>query len=90
MRMSYIQMYGHQWDKKKKAPKVDGNGNLVPSTAHSKHPVPFIIMDPQNGWTINGSNGTHIGGLAQIGATLLKLCDVPIPNDYLPELVQPI
>ena len=79
-----------QWDKKKKAPKVDVHGNWVPSTAHSKHPVPFIIMDPQNVWTINGTNGAHIGGLAQIGATLLKLCDVPIPSDYLPELVHPI
>jgi hypothetical protein len=29
-----------------------------------------------------------LGGLSQIGATLLELCGVPVPEGYLPSLVQ--
>ena len=77
-----------QWDKKKKAPKRNAKGDLVPSTAHSKNPVPFIVFDPQNEWSVNGNNGDILGGLSQIGATLLDLCGVQIPDSYLPSLVQ--
>ena len=76
-----------QWDKKTKAAKRDKNGKMVPSTAHSTHPVPFIVVDTKGEWTIRNESGSMLGGLSQIGATLLKLCDVPIPDDYLPELV---
>ena len=77
-----------QWDKTNQAPKYDAAGNLVPSTAHSTHPVPFILFDPKGQWTIRGTQGDHLGGLSQIGASLLELCGVKIPDAYLPSLVQ--
>ena len=77
-----------QWDKKKKAPKRKANGDLLPSTAHSKHPVPFILFDPNEEWALNGNQGELLGGLSQIGASLLELCGVAIPQGYLPSLVQ--
>ena len=77
-----------QWDKKKKAPKRNAKGALVPSTAHSKHPVPFILFDPNEEWVISGNKGELLGGLSQIGASLLELCGVDIPQGYLPSLVK--
>ena len=79
-----------QWDKKTQTPKYDEDGNLVPSTAHSTHPVPFILFDPKGQWTIKGTQGDQLGGLSQIGASLLELCGVEIPDVYLPSLVHTI
>lgn len=77
-----------QWDKTTKAPKRDAQGRMVPSTAHSKHPVPFILFDPQHRWDVLEPRGEMLGGLAQIGATVLTLCGVPVPDGYLPTLVK--
>ena len=76
-----------QWDKKKKSPKRNADGALIPSTAHSKNPVPFIVFDPQGKWGVKEANGTTLGGLSQIGATLLEMCGVSVPDSYLPSLV---
>ena len=73
-----------QWDKKKKEPKVDGNGNFGSIHSTLQAPSAFHHHGPTEWMDHHGTNGSHIGGLAQIGATLLKLCDVPIPSDYLP------
>lgn len=77
-----------QWDKKSKSPKRRADGSLVPSTAHSRNPVPFIVYDPKEEWTLNDEYGTLIGGLSQIGATLLEMCGVSTPDGYLPSLVR--
>ena len=77
-----------QWDKKTKAPKRDADGHLVPSTAHSKNPVPCILFDPQNEWALKTTDTDLLGGLAQIGASVLQLADVTIPDCYLPSLVK--
>jgi bisphosphoglycerate-independent phosphoglycerate mutase (AlkP superfamily) len=77
----------YQFDKKKKAYKRNKNDARIPSTSHSKNPVPFILVDPRKRWTLNGEKGDKAGGLAQIGATLLQLSSLEVPNHYLPSLV---
>ncbi len=72
--------------------ELDKNGALVvvdgrekPKTSHTLNPVPFILYDPTHRWTLTHEQGA---GIAQIGATLLRLLDVPIPGSYLPALVE--
>ena len=77
-----------QWDKKKKQYKKDAQGNAVPSTSHSTNPVPLILCDPQHQRTLVGKNAERIGGLAQIGGTLLDLCGLEVPEHYLPSLIK--
>ena len=76
-----------QFDSKKGQYKTK-SGKRVPSTSHSKNPVPFVVFDPLNKWTLCGEKGSVSGGIAQIGATLLHLTQLPVPNHYLPSLVQ--
>ena len=78
----------YQWDKKKGAYKTSEDGSRIPSTSHSKNPVPVILLDPRAEWTLAGENGSRIGGLAQIGGTLLELCGLDVPEHYLPSLVE--
>ena len=77
-----------QWDKKKKTYKKDQRGNFVPSTAHSVNPVPIILCDPTNQYSLIGKEAEKIGGLAQIGGTLLDLCGLEVPEHYLPSLIE--
>ena len=63
------------------------NGQRIPSTSHSKNPVPCILIDPEGQWTLRGDTASIAGGIAQIGATLLDLVQLPIPSHYLPSLV---
>ena len=78
-----------QWDKKKSCYKKDSDGNVTPSTAHSLNPVPFCLFDPTNSWCLRGEKASALGGLAQIGGTLLELNHLPVPEHYLPSLVKP-
>jgi 2,3-bisphosphoglycerate-independent phosphoglycerate mutase len=77
-----------QWDKKTQSYKKDKHGNIIPSTAHSTNPVPLILCDPQNQYTLIGSEAKIIGGLAQIGGTLLALSGLEVPKHYLPSLIK--
>ena len=70
---------------KKGAPQVV-DGRVKPKTSHTLNPVPFILVDPRREWTLRPP---HADGIAQVGATLLQLLDVPIPEAYLPSLVEP-
>jgi len=68
--------------------KRDEAGNPIPSTSHSLNPVPFVLVDHSGEWALAGAGqGSVCGGLAQVGGTLLRLCDVPVPNNYLNPLV---
>ena len=78
----------YQWDKKKKLYKTDKNGVLIPSTSHSLNPVPFCLVDPQSEWALKGNDGESLGGLAQIGGTILEMCGLEVPEHYLPSLVE--
>jgi 2,3-bisphosphoglycerate-independent phosphoglycerate mutase len=76
---------------KKGGYQVDAQGRRVPSSAHSLNPVPVVLLDPTGTWRLDSpSPGARIGGLAQIGATVLDLCGVPVPDSYLPSLVRPV
>ena len=77
----------YQWDKKKKVYKTDKKGTLIPSTSHSLNPVPFCLVDPQKEWSLKGNDGESLGGLAQIGGTILEMCGLEVPEHYLPSLV---
>lgn len=77
------------------------DGRPTPKTSHTLNPVPFILMDPKRQWALRPedtgaatpdltqSGPPVVRGIAQIGATLLQLLDVPIPGVYLPSLVEP-
>ena len=77
----------YQFDSKKGLYKTK-SGTRVPSTSHSKNPVPFVVFDPLKQWTLYGATGEVSGGIAQIGATLLQLTQLPVPDHYLPSLVK--
>ena len=59
----------------------------TPKTSHSLNPVPFILVDPTNAWTLR--NDVDTPGLANVAATVLELCGATPPDDYLPSLVTP-
>ena len=65
-------------------------GARVVSPSHSCNPVPVAIVDPTGRWALIGDHPDEVvGGIAQIGATLLQLHDLPVPDDYLPSLLRP-
>ncbi|MEC7986459.1 MAG: 2,3-bisphosphoglycerate-independent phosphoglycerate mutase [Myxococcota bacterium] len=76
-----------QFDAKKGTYK-EKNGARIPSTSHSKNPVPLIFIDPLQNWTLKSQKGSLAGGLAQIGGTLLDLSGLPVPKHYLESLVE--
>ena len=63
------------------------DGARIPSSSHSLNPVPFILVEGARRWSLPASGDQPAGGLAQIGATLLQLCGLPIPAAYLPSLL---
>ena len=56
----------------------DKKGNISVRTAHSLNPVPFIIVDDDNKYTIN--EGSF--GLANVAPTIAKLMDLKIPTSW--------
>jgi len=70
---------------------VNSDGSRVVSTSHSLNPVPFILVDGSQKWALREPKGADavVGGLAQIGGTILELCGLEVPEHYLPSLVQP-
>ena len=38
--------------------------------------------------SIKGNDGESLGGLAQIGGTILEMCGLDVPEHYLPSLVE--
>jgi 2,3-bisphosphoglycerate-independent phosphoglycerate mutase len=76
-------------DKKTGGYAVDEQGNKRPHTSHSLHPVPFVVFDPTTQTELSVPSGPSVQGkIAQIGASLLVLCGVPVPSDYLPSLIR--
>lgn len=65
----------------------DAAGTPMPRTAHTTHPVPFIVVDPLERLEIGGD--LQHPGIAQIGATVLEMCGLVAPEVYLPGLVVP-
>lgn len=77
-------------DKKTGALKRDASGAFIPSTSHSLNPVPFVLVDPTGKWSLSETGGTDqpVGSIARLGATVLALCGLDVPDTYLPSLVQ--
>ena len=69
---------------KQNQPKMDGD-SIQPKTSHTLAPVPFAVVDPHARWTLSE---TPEPGLANVSATLLLLCGLTPPTDYLPSLLQ--
>jgi 2,3-bisphosphoglycerate-independent phosphoglycerate mutase len=68
---------------KRGQPLRDAAGRLQPRTSHTLNPVPFIVVDPRG--EVRVREGSF--GLGSIAATVLELCGVEPPPDYLPSLV---
>lgn len=78
-----------QRDKKRGGYKTDEQGERVTSTSHSLNPVPLILVDASGRWTLRSPSGADevVGGIAQLGGTLLELSGLEVPEHYLPSLV---
>jgi len=70
---------------KKGQVRHESDGTPMARTSHSLNLVPFILVDPQE--RLGLLSGAH--GLAAIAATVLDLCEVPVPDDYVPSLIAP-
>lgn len=80
------QMY--EVDKRTGAYAQDSRGRLKIRPSHSLNPVPMVLHDASGRWTVE-QPGAAIGGLAQVGSSLLHLCGLDLPPGYLPSLIQP-
>jgi len=81
-----------QPDKKKGGYKTNKQtGARVVSTSHSLNPVPLVLLDASGRWSLTAPrrDAEVVGGLAQLGATVLVLCGLEAPEHYLPALVTP-
>ncbi len=70
--------------------KRDEHGMPLPSSSHSRSPVPLVLLDPSGTWELIDAqrDAAVVGGIAQIGGTLLALCGLEVPAHYLPALVK--
>ncbi len=62
----------------------DDRGEPLARTSHSTNLVPLIVFDPRGELSLAD---VPAGGIANLGATILELCGVEPPDDYLPGLV---
>jgi len=69
---------------KKGRVRHEADGAPMPRTSHSLNLVPFTLVDPRGELAL--VDGEH--GLAAIAATVLELCGVTPPDDYVPSLVK--
>ena len=65
---------------------TDADGRPLVRPSHSLNPVPFVVLDSQDGLALRDDAAG--GSIARIGTTLLQLCGVSAPDDYLPGLVE--
>ena len=68
--------------------KRAANGEPVPRTSHTLAPVPFIICDPRGKRVLRAH--AEDSSIAAIGTTVVELCGLQAPDDYLPGLVAPL
>ncbi len=65
---------------------TDASGKPQPRTSHTTNQVPLIVFDPRGRLTVR--TDVPEPGIANLGATILELCGLTAPSDYLPGLVQ--
>jgi 2,3-bisphosphoglycerate-independent phosphoglycerate mutase len=68
------------------SPLIGNDGAAVPRTAHSLNAVPLLIA-PAPGRDLELRDELDDAGLANVGATLLDLLGLPVPESYEPSLV---
>ena len=66
-------------------PVLDAAGNPVPKKSHTLSPVPFVVIE-HHGRTVS-SAGVADAGISNVGATILTLLGLPVPDDFRPSLV---
>ncbi|TVQ87245.1 MAG: 2,3-bisphosphoglycerate-independent phosphoglycerate mutase [Deltaproteobacteria bacterium] len=64
---------------------TDARGVPLARTSHSLNPVPLLVLDPRQ--TLMTRPDATGGSIARIGSTVLELCGVTPPDDYLPGLL---
>ncbi len=74
------------YTRKKGKVVLDASGKPSPKTSHTLNAVPFIVIDPTGAVTVDPEGDR---GIASIGATILALCGLEPPPEYLPALVVP-
>ncbi|MDY3051975.1 MAG: 2,3-bisphosphoglycerate-independent phosphoglycerate mutase [Ndongobacter sp.] len=67
--------------------KDPATGQMIPKTAHSLNPVPFILFDPEGRAQLN-QNMSGKAGLANIAATVVELLGFEKPDIWEPSLLQ--
>jgi 2,3-bisphosphoglycerate-independent phosphoglycerate mutase len=75
------------WTRHQGAVVREADGRARPRTAHTVHPVPFLVVDPRGQLAVRA---VARPGLASIGATILELCGVAAPADWAPGLVEEV
>jgi 2,3-bisphosphoglycerate-independent phosphoglycerate mutase len=69
------------------APARDAEGRPLARTAHTTHPVPFVVVDPLGRLGLAEGPELADAGIASLGATVLACCGLGTPAEYLPALV---
>ncbi len=64
------------------------DGQPLARTSHTTNTVPFIVVDPRG--ELQLVEGLEDAGIANLGATVIELCGMRAPSDYLPALLRPI
>jgi 2,3-bisphosphoglycerate-independent phosphoglycerate mutase len=62
------------------------DGDPLPRTSHTTHPVPLIVFDPRGELSLVAE--LPEAGIANLGATVIELCGLSAPEGYLPGLVR--
>lgn len=66
--------------------KRDEAGKPLTRTSHTTNPVPLIVVDPRGELSL--VEGLDDAGIANLGATVIELCGLTAPADYLPGLLR--
>ena len=66
--------------------KCDADGQPLARTSHSTNEVPLIVVDPAAQLTLR--QDVDVAGIANLGATMIELCGLAAPSEYLPGLLR--
>lgn len=78
------------WMREKgKGVKYLPDGAPVPRPSHTLNPVPFVACDPRGALAIAPQAASGKPSIASLGATVLELCGLAAPGNYMPSLVAP-
>ena len=74
------------YTRKKGKVVTNDDGSPMPRTSHTTNEVPLIVMDALG--KLDVRRDVDAPGIANLGATVLELCGLKAPEDYLPGLVR--